>query len=192
MKIYTKTGDTGQTGLWGGERVSKTHPRVAAYGDVDELNTCLGWALAVIGKDKKLASLRESLTLIQSELFMVGALLATPESRAGTLAPPFDKGLPSGAALRLESEIDKMTAELKPLRSFILPGGGAAGAALHIARSVCRRAERSAVALSQSDPLPKGVLVYLNRLSDHLFTAARWANAKGRCAETPWQGLAGK
>lgn len=192
MKIYTKTGDAGQTGLWGGDRVPKTHPRVAAYGDVDELNTCLGWALSVIGKDKKLASLRQGLSRIQEELFMVGALLATPEGRRGRLSPPFDKGLPSGAPLRLEAEIDAMTSKLKPLRSFILPGGSPAGAALHLSRAVCRRAERSAVALSQSDRLPEGVLVYLNRLSDHLFTAARWANAKAHRAETPWQGLSGK
>lgn len=192
MKIYTKTGDAGETGLWGGERVPKTHPRVSAYGDIDELNTGLGWALAVIGKDKKLSSLRQGLGRIQEELFMVGALLATPEGRRGRLSPPFDKGLPTDASTRLEKEIDAMTANLKPLRSFILPGGSPAAAALHMARSVCRRAERSAVALSQSDRLPEGVLVYLNRLSNHLFTAARWANAKAKHAETPWQGLSGK
>ncbi len=191
MKIYTKTGDAGETGLWGGQRVSKADPRVAAYGDVDELNTCLGWALSVMAQDKKLSTLRTSLSRIQEELFNIGALLATPEARRGRLAAPFDKGLPPQAALRLEDEIDAMTKSLKPLRSFILPGGCAAGAALHLARAVCRRAERSAVALSRGDRLPGGVLIYLNRLSDHLFTAARWANAKARCPETPWQGLAG-
>jgi cob(I)alamin adenosyltransferase len=189
MKIYTKTGDKGETGLWGGDRVPKTHPRVAAYGDVDELNSNIGWALSVLGKDKNLAFLRDCLGRVQEELFMVGALLATPEARRGRLSAPFDKGLPIDASARLEREIDEMTAVLKPLKTFILPGGSLAGACLHMARSVCRRAERSAVALSQTDRLPEGLIVYLNRLSDHLFTAARWANAKAKCSETPWLGL---
>ncbi|MBI3554274.1 MAG: cob(I)yrinic acid a,c-diamide adenosyltransferase [Elusimicrobia bacterium] len=192
MKIYTRTGDKGETGLWGGERVPKTHPRVAAYGDVDELNTCLGWTLSLLGKDKRLSPLRKYLSLIQEELFIVGALLATPEARRGRLSPPFDKGLPPDASARLEAEIDAMTASLKPLKSFILPGGSPAGASLHFARAVCRRAERSAVALSHSDRLPEGLIVYLNRLSDHLFTAARWANARAKSVETPWAGLARK
>jgi cob(I)alamin adenosyltransferase len=189
MKIYTRTGDKGETGLWGGERVPKDHARVAAYGDVDELNCVIGWALALIGEDKKLAPLWETLCRVQDELFMVGALLATPEARRGRLSPPFDKGLPADAAQRLEKEIDEMTAALKPLKTFILPGGSPAGAALHMARAVCRRAERSAVSLSHEDRVAEGLIVYLNRLSDHLFTAARWANAKAKNGETPWMGL---
>jgi cob(I)alamin adenosyltransferase len=189
MKIYTRTGDAGETGLWGGERVRKNHPRVAAYGEIDELNCCLGWALSVIGADKKLGYLIGSLTRVQEELFLVGALLATPEARRGRLSPPFDKGLPADSSARLEREIDEMTKSLKPLKNFVLPGGSPAGSALHLARAVCRRAERNAVALSGADRIADGLIVYLNRLSDHLFTAARWANAKAKRAETPWLGL---
>jgi cob(I)alamin adenosyltransferase len=190
MKIYTRTGDKGETGLWGGDRVPKNHPRVAAYGDVDELNTVVGLALCAIGKDKALAFLKNALERVQDELFIVGALLATPEASRGRLTPPFDKGLPKESASRLETEIDEMTKALKPLKTFILPGGSPAGAALHHARAVCRRAERAAVALSQHDRVPEGLVVYLNRLSDHLFVCARWANMKAKRVETPWEGLA--
>ncbi|MBI5631519.1 MAG: cob(I)yrinic acid a,c-diamide adenosyltransferase [Elusimicrobia bacterium] len=189
MKIYTKTGDKGETGLWGGGRVPKHNSRVAAYGEVDELNSCLGMALAHLGADQGAAELRRSLSRIQEELFVVGALLATPPDRLGKLSAPFDRGIPPDASQRLESEIDAMTAELAPLDKFILPGGSPAGASLHLARAVCRRAERSATLLASSESLPEGILVYLNRLSDYLFTAARWANKKAGQSETVWQGL---
>ena len=192
MKIYTKTGDTGETGLWGGDRVPKYHPRVASYGDVDELNSCLGAVLAALEGDKALAELAGKLNRIQEELFIAGALLATPENRLNRLSPPLDRGLPPDAAARLEQEIDAMSADLKPMTHFIMPGGSPAGAWLHLARVVCRRAERGVAHLSTMEKLPDGLLVYINRLSDHLFTAARWANAKEGRSETQWKGLAKK
>lgn len=179
LKIYTKTGDSGQTGLRGGTRVPKTHPRVAAYGDVDELNCSLGLALAALPEAKEWTGLRDTLSRVQAELFEVGAALASPDGGA----------FEGNASARLEREIDAWTAELPSLRQFILPGGGPAGAALHAARAVCRRAERGVAALSQDEKVPAEIVVYLNRLSDHLFTAARWANAKQGRAETPWAGL---
>lgn len=187
-KIYTKTGDKGQTGLFGGARVPKDHPRVQAYGDVDELNSCVGAALASLDSDVG-AMLSPGLEKIQSELFMIGALLATPKDQLARLAGPFVGGLPKDAAARLESEIDDLTRNIKPMDKFILPGGGSSGSWLHVARAVCRRAERSVVALSTREEFPQDILVYLNRLSDYLFTAARWVNAKQGRAETPWEGL---
>lgn len=189
MKIYTKTGDAGETGLWGGKRLSKDHPRVRAYGEVDELNSSLGVALSQLCCDPEFSPLRRSLARIQEELFILGTLLAAPKEALKKLAPPFDAGLPKDAAVRLEREIDDWTAQLEPLKNFILPGGSQPAAWLHLARSVCRRAERSVVALAAEEPLPAGLLVYLNRLSDHLFTAARWVNARQGRAETPWRGL---
>lgn len=189
MKIYTKTGDQGQTGLWGGARVPKNHPRVAAYGDVDELNSCMGAAIASMESAPALTPVVAALARIQEELFVVGALLATPDEKRGSLTPPFNAGLPQDAATRLEKQIDELTRDLKPMTKFIMPGGGVAGAWLHLARTVCRRAERGAVDLSNTENLPEGVLVYLNRLSDYLFTAARWVNAKQGRGETEWQGL---
>ena len=185
MKIYTKTGDAGQTGLWGGLRVPKDHPRVAAYGDVDELNCQLGCALAALGK----SPLRAVFERVQSELFIVGALLASPAAQLKKLKPPFDQGLPRSAVDRLEAEIDAWTSGLAPMTHFIMPGGSPAGAQLHVARAVCRRAERAAASLAKREPLPDNVLIYLNRLSDHLFTAARWANARAKAPETTWRGL---
>lgn len=189
VKIYTKTGDKGETGLWGGKRLSKDHPRVRAYGDVDELNSSLGVALSHLCCDPSLAPLRRSLSRVQEELFILGSLLAAPKASLKKLSPPFDSGLPAGAAARLESEIDAWTSELKPLKQFIMPGGSLPAAWLHFCRAVCRRAERSAVALAAAEDLPSGLIVYLNRLSDHLFTAARWVNVRQGRAETHWQGL---
>ncbi len=188
MKIYTRTGDKGETGLFGGPRVRKNHPRVDAYGEVDELNSALGAARAELEASGGLPGLDDALERVQNELFMVGALLATP--RAAKLAAPFDQGLPADAATRLEGEIDGWDKDLAALQTFILPGGGRLGSALHLARSVSRRAERAAVTLGvQEPPLPDNVIVYLNRLSDWLFTAARWANKKQGFSETPWTGL---
>jgi cob(I)alamin adenosyltransferase len=189
LKIYTKTGDKGMTGLWGGMRLSKDHPRVNAYGDVDELNSCLGVAINLLCCDPQFSGIRKTFARVQEELFIVGALLATPKAGLKKLKPPFHSGLPKNSILTLEKEIDDWTAELKPLKQFILPGGGQPAAWLHLTRSVCRRAERSVVHLSSGEELPEGIIVYLNRLSDHLFTAARWVNARQSRVETPWQGL---
>jgi cob(I)alamin adenosyltransferase len=175
-RIYTRTGDKGDTGLATGERVRKTHARVEAYGAVDETNACLGIVRLHTKSD---AELDPILARIQNELFDLGADLATPE-----------RGLPEGAVAlritedqvkRLEREIDHLNAGLGPLDSFVLPGGSEAAAFLHLARTVCRRAERLAVALTDTpgEEVSAPALRYLNRLSDLLFTAARWANARG-------------
>jgi cob(I)alamin adenosyltransferase len=194
-KIYTKTGDAGQTSLWGGTRLPKNHPRVAAYGDVDELNSQLGLALSTLERFPGFEPLTRQLLAIQTELFSLGAQLAAAPSKRRELSKT-DAGKISqveslkSAASRLEREIDAMTGELAPLKRFILPGGSPAGSLLHVARSVCRRAERAAVALSESEAVGPEILIYLNRLSDYLFTAARWANARANRAETTWEGLA--
>ena len=187
--MYTRTGDKGETGLFGGARVSKSHPRVTAYGEIDELNSALGLARALFREDPALASVDQGLARVQAECFIIGALLATPADKLGKLSPPFDAGLPDGASKRLETEIDGWDKNLAPLKSFILPGGGRAGASLHLARAISRRAERSVVDLSQTDALPDGVIVYLNRLSTWLFVAARFVNKETGHAETPWTGL---
>lgn len=189
MAIYTRGGDGGETGLFGGGRVPKSHPRVTAYGEIDELNSVLGVARAALAKDPGLAPVERALARAQAECFVIGALLATPPEKAGKLSAPFDRGLPADAPKRLEAEIDAWDADLAPLKTFILPGGGEAGAALHLARAVSRRAERAAVALSAAEKLPDNVIVYLNRFSTWLFVAARWVNKKTGHAETPWTGL---
>jgi cob(I)alamin adenosyltransferase len=170
-KIYTRTGDGGDTGLVTGERVGKDAPRVAAYGDVDETNATLGLARLHTSGD---AWLDEVLARIQNDLFDLGADLATPEQE-GLQA----LRITAGQVTRLETEIDAMNAELAPLTSFVLPGGSAAAAYLHLARTVSRRAERNAVALSRSETVNPSAIAYLNRLSDLLFVAARRANANG-------------
>src|SRR5208282_5236842 len=141
MAIYTRGGDRGETGLIGGSRVPKSHPRVAAYGAVDELNCALGAARAALD-GRAPGGVDAALARVQDECFAVGALLAAPSAAAAKLPPPYDKGLPADSARRLESEIDAWDAGLEPLKSFILPGGGPAGAALHVARAAARRAER--------------------------------------------------
>jgi len=192
MPMYTRGGDKGETGLFGGARVPKSHPRVAAYGAVDELNSALGAARAALPAEAAFRALDEGLERIQAECFVVGALLATPLDQLGRLGAPFETGLPSGAPARLETEIDAWEKELPALKTFILPGGGPAGASLHVARAVARRAERDVVELSSREAAPEGVVVYLNRLSTWLFIAARWANKKQGKAETPWTGLSKK
>ena len=179
MKIYTKTGDTGETSLFDNSRVSKADARVDAYGEVDELNACLGSARAA-GLDPDLSSIVE---LLQRELFAVGARLADPSSR---IAARVTKAAVTGEQiLRMEQEIDRHETELPPLRRFILPGGAPGGAQLHLARTICRRAERRVVALGAGAVEP-AVVVYLNRLSDLLFTMARAANHRAGVAETEW------
>ncbi len=190
MAVYTRTGDKGETGLFGGGRVPKSHPRVAAYGEIDELNSALGAVRAALRSDPALASVDQALARVQAECFIIGALLATPAGKIGKLSAPFDTGLPADAPKRLEDEIDAWDKNLDPLRTFILPGGGHAGAALHLARAVSRRAERAVVDLSASESIPAGIIIYLNRFSTWLFVAARFVNKKTGHAETPWTGLA--
>jgi cob(I)alamin adenosyltransferase len=180
VPIYTGGGDRGETGLFGGGRVRKDDLRVEAYGAVDELNASLGMA-ATLPLPGELAAL---LRRIQDELFVLGADLATPPD--ATARADRVVRLKAGAAKALEPEIDRLEAQLPPLRTFILPGGSPAGAALHLARTVCRRAERRVVTLAQGGEVSPEAIVYLNRLSDLLFVMARSANAGARAAETPW------
>ena len=179
MKIYTKTGDAGETSLFDGTRVSKADARVATYGDVDELNAVIGLARATLVKQE--AQLAEMLGQIQRDLFALGARLADPahkiaERVAKAAVAPEDIG-------RLEGWIDLLEGELPPLRRFILPGGSPAGATLHVARTVCRRAERAMVALGDLDG---ELLVYMNRLSDLLFVMARVVNTRAGTPEVEW------
>lgn len=173
-KIYTKTGDEGQTGLVGGTRVPKSDPRVEAYGEVDELSSAIGLARSLLEGD---ADLDGALAHVQRDLMAVGSELATPRGAHGRTSH-----LKGAAVERLEHAIDRWEAELPALVKFILPGGTRAAAALHVARATCRRAERHAVALAGG--APPAVLAYLNRLSDLLFVAARIANKRaGRTDE---------
>jgi cob(I)alamin adenosyltransferase len=188
MPLYTRGGDKGETGLFGGDRVPKSHPRVAAYGALDELNSALGAARAALPDGEPFRALDAALERVQAECFVIGALLATPAGKLDKLGA-FGRGLPADAPSRLERELDAWDAGLEPLKTFILPGGGPAGAALHVARAVSRRAEREVVAFAAGEPAPDGVIVYLNRLSTWLFVAARWVNKNQGKAETPWKGL---
>jgi cob(I)alamin adenosyltransferase len=185
VKIYTKAGDGGQTALFGGQTVGKDVPRVEAYGTLDELNACLGLALASSpGLPADIAAL---LTRIQSELFDLGAELATPPERAADrLALRVPLMEPTGIEA-LEAEIDRYETELAPLKTFILPGGAPSAAALHLARTVCRRAERRVVALAAIEAVNGEVIRYLNRLSDLLFVLARAANHRSGMQDVPWQ-----
>lgn len=181
MKIYTKVGDDGRTGLFGAARVPKDDARVAAYGDVDELNSMLGVVRCDTAAD---AELDELLERLQSELFTLGAQLATPDPEK---APKNVPTIASDDVARMEQEIDRFDAELEPLRSFVLPAGTRAAAQLHLARTVCRRAERSVVTLARHETVPPHALEYLNRLSDLLFTLARVANHRAGASEAKWQ-----
>ncbi len=178
-KIYTKTGDTGDTSLFDQTRVSKADARVDAYGEVDEVNACLG-AVRAAGVDAGLATAIES---IQKQLFALGARLADPSSRiAGRVSKA---AITDSDVTALERLIDELEAELPPLRRFILPGGSAAGANLHVARTVCRRAERRVVALG-AEAVEPIVVIFLNRLSDLLFVMARAVNHRAGVPETEW------
>ena len=179
MKIYTKSGDKGETSLWGGSRVKKSHARVNAYGTLDEANSTLGLALSFLPVSEK--ETHEQLTRIQSELFQVGAELATQMGAKNSCALVTDLEI-----VRLENEIDQMETVLEPLRNFILPSGGSAGSALHLARTMVRRAERECVDLESSESLRPEVIQYLNRLSDHLFVMARYVNHRMKQPETKW------
>jgi cob(I)alamin adenosyltransferase len=181
MTIYTRTGDQGDTGLFGGGRVGKDHPRVAAYGDVDELNSAIGVARAHLPTSLFDAELEA----IQRDLFVIGGHLATPDPERVRAALARAE-LPVDRVRTFEQAIDAADTELPPLRAFILPAGTPKAAALHLARTVCRRAERNVVALGREAEVPERFLVYLNRLSDYLFTLARLANLRGGRADVTW------
>ena len=181
IKIYTKTGDAGETGLFGGGRVAKDHPRVAAYGDVDELNSAIGLVRAT----PPAAFFDELLDSVQRDLFAVGGHLATPdpEKVAKALAKA---ALADERVAEFERVMDAADEELPPLRAFVLPAGTPKAAAFHLARTICRRAERSVVHLAHAEAVPGLFLVYLNRLSDLLFTLARLANHRGGAEDVTW------
>jgi len=181
MKLYTRKGDKGETSLFGGGRVPKSSPRVHAYGEVDELNAVIGWA-ASVNEDPVI---RERLVSIQSDLFAIGAHLATPPPRPGQRSPTLP-ALPHERVPVFEKWIDEAMAEAPPLRAFILPGGAPGSAALHVARTVCRRAERRVVELAETEPIDPGIVVYLNRLSDLLFAYARLANLRAGVEDVVW------
>lgn len=185
MKVYTRRGDGGETDLFGGERVAKDHERVAAYGDVDELNACLGVAAAATAQD----DLRALVRGIQGSLFDLGATLATPDAdhREKNQVP----SVSADDVAELEARIDGFEAELEPLKNFILPGGTSAAAAFHHARTVCRRAERSSVALARDASVDATAIHYLNRLSDLLFVIARVENRRAGVDDVEWAGSGG-
>jgi cob(I)alamin adenosyltransferase len=179
-RVYTRTGDQGETALAGGQRVPKDSPRIETYGAVDELNAFVGAARVSAGEVPLLA---EILLRVQHELFNLGSILATlPED-----VHPNQARITSVEVSRLESEMDRMNQDLAPLRSFVLPGGSRLNAELHICRTVCRRAERLCVTLARSETLPDEAIRYLNRLSDAFFVWSRWASHAAKVPETLWQ-----
>ena len=188
LKIYTKTGDKGETSLFGGKRVSKSSLRIEAIGLVDELNSVIGVAIAEIQNSKfkiqkfKL-KIKSELEKVQHDLFEIGSSLANPSTKPYTLNA---RRLKERVA-EFEKLIDQLTAELPELRNFILPGGGETGSQLHLARSICRGAERRIVALAKKEPVEPSILQYFNRLSDLLFTMARFVNHKEKKREIIWK-----
>lgn len=182
MKVYTRRGDRGQTDLFGGGRVSKSALRVEAYGEVDELNACVG----VVAAQTSHSDLRALLQRVQHALFDIGACLATPDAarrEKNQMKPATEEEVE-----QLEASIDAFEEELSPLRNFVLPGGTPAAAALHVGRTVCRRAERRCVALAQEEEIDELNLRYLNRLSDLLFVMARLENARAGVPDVEWTG----
>lgn len=179
MKIYTKNGDRGQTALIGGRKVSKNNFRIECYGTVDELNSWLGVVVSMIGTKSPSA---KTLKIIQDRLFVVGSLLANDPKGSRMKLPQ----LQEHDVVLLENEIDAMTAKLPELKSFILPGGCEAASFCHLARAVCRRAERRVVALSQKDKVDPVIIIYLNRLSDYLFVLARFFNRQKGIKDILW------
>ncbi|MBI2712422.1 MAG: cob(I)yrinic acid a,c-diamide adenosyltransferase [Bdellovibrio sp.] len=181
MKIYTKGGDAGETGLYGGARVPKDDLRIRAYGSLDEVNAVLGMALAEVSSNQGLDA--SSLLRIQGELFQLGAELATPRGKKTT-----SKLIEQAEVLLLEKEIDQMESVLPPLKNFILPGGTKAAAITHFLRTVSRRAERELITLNRAEPVRPVVIQYLNRLSDYFFVVARFFNHKLNTPDQPWLG----
>ena len=181
MKIYTRTGDKGTTGLFGGDRVSKDHLRIEAYGTVDETNSALGMARTHLPEAGH-KPIEDMLHRIQSELFVLGADLATPLNAKATV-PRIEKQ----HVTQLEQDIDLLESDLPPLKYFVLPGGCTVASAIHVARTVCRRAERRTISLQNADELNEQAAVYLNRLSDLLFVMSRWLNRKAGIKEEAWK-----
>ena len=186
-RVYTRKGDQGETGLVGGQRVPKDSPRIEAYGTVDELNAFLGAARCtvnqLVAQEPRLAGLGAILLRVQHELFNLGSILATlPED-----VHPRQPRVTDTEIILLEKGMDAMNEDIPPLRSFVLPGGSRIDAELHIARTVCRRAERACVALARVESVPPETIRYLNRLSDALFVWARWAAHTSGAAETLWE-----
>lgn len=181
MTIYTRTGDDGDTALFGGGRVSKDHLRVTAYGEVDELNAAIGVAVAAEPQELEAALFEQ----MQRDLFAIGGRLASPNPEK--VAKALAKAVITPDRVRqLETAIDRVFAEVPPLTAFVLPGGTAKAAALHAARTVCRRAERAVVALHRHEAVPAEILAYLNRLSDTLFALARLANHRAGVSDRTW------
>ena len=180
-KLYTKTGDTGQTALFGGGRVPKDHPRVEAYGCVDELNSTLGLAVSFLRQRRLITALQD----VQNQLFNIGSELASETGRKAEAGRLFLE--PEAKITALERLIDEYDARVPSLRTFILPSGSRAGALLHLCRTVCRRAERAVVRLARQEPVNPAIISYLNRLSDLLFVLARYVNKAARRPETPWR-----
>ncbi len=181
MKIYTKGGDKGETGLFGGERVSKNSARIEAYGTIDELNSFIGHAIT----EAKSSDVKDLLSTIQNQLFTVGSDLATPRSEKNE---KYDiPRVPKEFFENVEKQIDKYEAELEPLKNFILPGGSRAAALLNICRTVCRRAERRVAALKSSEDIGENILIFLNRLSDLFFVLSRYENMISGIPDTIWK-----
>jgi cob(I)alamin adenosyltransferase len=180
MKIYTKTGDRGETGLFGGERVSKDSQRISAYGTIDELNAFIGYAITEV-KD---STLKQNLSVIQNYLFTIGSDLATPETEKN--AKLNIQRTPESFYKEIEKMIDHYDAQLDELRNFILPGGSKSSALLHICRTVCRRAEREVVALKNSVTIGDNIIIFLNRLSDLFFVLSRFENKVSKHPDTIW------
>ena len=184
MKIYTRTGDDGSTGLFGGGRIRKSDPRIECYGTIDELNASIGLAAAALAGSASADALADWLRQIQHELFNIGSHLATPaESPSAAKLPSLDEMMVG----RLEMQMDQADEQLSPLRQFILPAGGEAACRLHLARTICRRAERRIVAFAMDRPVPHVIITYLNRLSDWLFVMARLANQRAGVEDVPWK-----
>lgn len=184
MKLYTRTGDDGTTGLFGGQRVSKDHPRVAAYGTIDELNACIGLIAACCDATDDLhAQFLDIFSELQSRLFDIGADLATPE---GDKHEKKVVRITDHHVAEVERWIDLVDSGNKPMKSFVLPGGTELAARLHLARTVCRRAERLMITLGHSEPVSDGAVIYINRVSDLLFAMARRANAHVNMPDVPW------
>lgn len=186
VKIYTKTGDCGLTSLFNGERVSKANECIAALGAIDECNCAIGTCIASLPKEDSFLSLHEELMTIQHALFDLGAAVATPRTRA--VASKLSKTrFDNEATQLLEKWIDEREKDLQPLKTFIIPGGHPASAFLHLARAICRRAERHSVPLFEHADISEDVLIYLNRLSDYLFMAARSINVLAGCPDLLWR-----
>jgi len=185
MKLYTRSGDDGTTGLFGGERVAKDHIRVTAYGTVDELNAALGVAAAALSPDRPIEQrMREIIAVLQSRLFDIGADLATP---SGSRHEAKILRIEASCIAEMETWIDEIDGGNEPMQNFILPGGTEGAARLHLARTICRRAERTMVTLGKTEEIGDAAIIYINRLSDLLFAMARRINHERSVPDVPWQ-----